>query len=134
MNGIIDAYEKYFSNLVSFQFDLHKRKQHDCLICSTDITEGIYSRKFTEEFIINYLEHLKVFGYCIKLTEIFIQSVRDNGILASKVKGHWLIRKHDTHEVFIIEHVCIHEEKENEKEKEKENKLKHLERGLDSDF
>ena len=106
MNGIVDVYEKYFTDLTSFQFDLHKRKQHSCLVCTTNITDsgsyGIYSRKSTEEFVINYLKHLKIFNYCIKLTEIFIQSVRENGILSSKVKGHWEIKKHITHEVIII--------------------------------
>ena len=144
MNGIIDVYENHFNNLVSFQFDLQKRNRHDCLICSTDITEGIYPRKFIEEFIINYLEHLKVFGYSIKLCKIFIKSVRENGILCLQVKGQWLIKKHDKHEVFVIEHVNI-----NNKEKEKENEIeflkqvpvhprdrlkKHLERGFYSDL
>ena len=108
MNGIIDTYEHYFSNLISFQFNLHKRKQHSCLVCTSDLTDnriyGVYSRNATEKFIINYLEHLKVFGYCIKLTEIFINSVRQNGILSVNVKGYWKIKKHDTHEVVIIEH------------------------------
>ena len=108
MNGIVVVYEKYFTDLTSFQFDLHKRKQHSCLVCTSNITDsgsyGIYSRKSTEKFVINYLEHLKIFGYCIKLAEIFIQSVRENGILSSKVKGHWEIKKHIIHEVIIIEH------------------------------
>ena len=115
MNGIIDVYEHYFNNLFSFQFDLHKRKQHSCLVCTTNLTDndtyGVYSREFTENFIINYLEHLKVFGYCLKLAEIFITSVRDNGILSSNVKGNWKIKKHVNHEnVIIIEHCATVEE------------------------
>ena len=108
MNGIIDVYEKYFTDLTSFQFDLHKRKQHSCLVCTNDIADnssyGIYPRESVEKFIINYLEHLKVFNYCLKLVEMFIESVRENGILSSKVKGHWEIKKHFIHEVIIIEH------------------------------
>ena len=138
MNGIVDVYEKYFTDLISFKFDLHKRKQHSCLVCATDIDRDnykIYSRKSTEKFVIEYLEHLKVFGFCIKLCEIFIKSVRENGILCSKVKGHWIIRKHIIHEIIVIEHfnytvnknldevnfICKNlsaEEKEKEKEKE----------------
>ena len=110
MNGIIDVYEHYFSNLISFQFNLHKRKQHTCLVCTTNLSDtriyGVYSRNSTEKFIINYLEHLKVFGYSIKLTEIFIDSVRQNGILSLNVKGHWKIKKHNVHEIVIIEH-CV---------------------------
>ena len=110
MNGIIGVYEHYFSNLISFQFNLHKRKQHSCLVCKTNLSDnriyGVYSRKSTEKFIINYLEHLKVFGYSIKLTEIFIDSVRQNGILSLNVKGHWKIKKHNVHEIVIIEH-CV---------------------------
>ena len=141
MNGIIDAYENYFNNLVSFQFNLQERNQHDCLICSTDITEGIYPRKFVEKFIIDYLEHLKIFGYCIKLCEIFIKSVRENGILCSKVKGQWLIKKHDNHEVFVIEHVCKEKQENNEIEFLKQVPVhprdrlkKNLERGLNFDL
>ena len=115
MNGLIDVYEHYFNDLISFRFDLHKRKQHTCLVCSSNISDngdyGLYSRELIEKFIIDYLEHLKVFGYCIKLAEIFIGSVRDNGILSSSVKGCWRIKKHDVHEVIIIEHCTGFEEK-----------------------
>ena len=108
MNGLIDAYEHYFSNLISFQFNLCKKKQHTCLVCTSDLTDnciyGVYSRNATEKFIINYLEHLKVFGYCVKVTDIFINSVRQNGILSVNVKGYWKIKKHDKYEVVIIEH------------------------------
>ena len=108
MNGIIDVYEHYFSNLFSFQFDLHKRKRHSCLVCTTNLSDndtyGVYSRNLTEKFIINYLEHLKVCGYSIKLAEIFIGSVRESGILSSNVKGHWKIKEHDNHEIIVIEH------------------------------
>ena len=102
MNGIVDLYEKYFSNLTSFQFDLHDRNQHSCLVCTTDY--GIYSREKIEKFIINYFEHLKVFNYSLTLVEIFIKSVRESGILCLKVKGYWRIKKHSIHEVSIIEH------------------------------
>ena len=112
MNGIIDAYEYYFNNLISFQFDFNKRKQHDCLVCNnqlSDVDYQICSREKTEKFIINYLEHLKIFGYSIKSADIFISSVRDNGILSLNVKGYWKIKKHDLHEVMVIEHVLSDE-------------------------
>ena len=139
MNGIIDVYEHYVSNLVSFQFDLHKRKRHSCLVCTTNLSDNhrLYSRKSTEKFIINYLEHLKVFGYSIKLAEIFIDSVRQNGILSLNVKGHWKIKKHNVHEIVIIEH-CVSnrnlDESGNffknlllkEKEKEEEEKVEEI--------
>ena len=107
MNGIIDVYEHYFNNLISFQFDFNKRKQHSCLACSNDFTDGhfeICSRERTEKFIVNYLEHLKIFGYSIKSVEIFIRSVRSNGILSPNVKGEWKIKKDDLHEIIVIEH------------------------------
>ena len=114
MNGIIDVYEYYFSNLISFQFDLNKRKQHSCLVCTSDLSDvnsyEIFSREQTEKFIINYLEHLKIFGYSIKSAEIFIRSVRDNGILSSNVKGNWKIKKHNIHEVMVIEHIVSNED------------------------
>ena len=148
MNGIVDVYEKYFTDLTFFQFDLHKRKQHSCLVCTTNIADsklyGIYSRKSTEKFVINYLEHLKIFNYCIKLTEIFIQSVRENGILSSKVKGHWAIKKHVIHEVIIIEHynyafnrnldevnVFVHQNLLSKEKEEEELKEKEIEKEFD---
>ena len=117
MNRLIDVYEHYFNDLISFWFDLHKRKQHTCLVCTNNLSDnngtyGVYSREVTEKFIIDYLEHLKVFGYCIKLAEIFISSIRDNGILSSNVKGYWKIKKHDVHEIIIIEHCTDAEKKE----------------------
>ena len=114
MNGIIDVYEHYFNNLISFQFDFNKRKQHSCLVCTSDLSDGtsyeIFSREETEKFIVNYLEHLKIFGYSIKSVEIFIRSVRDNGILSANVKGNWKIKKHDTHEIMVIEHFVYNED------------------------
>ena len=107
MNGIIDVYEHYFNNLISFQFDFNKRKQHSCLACTKDFIDGhseICSRERTEKFIVNYLEHLKIFGYSMKSVEIFIRSVRNNGILSPDVKGHWKIVKDTTHEIIVIEH------------------------------
>ena len=113
MNGIVDAYEYYFANLTTFHFDYNKRKHHDCLVCTDKISDENYkicSREKTEKFIINYLEHLKVFGYSIKSADIFISSIRNNGILSSNVKGFWKIREDYTHEVMVIEHVITNEE------------------------
>ena len=78
------------------------------MICTSKITDdsyGIFCRKLTVKFVIEYLEHLKVFNYCTVLSNIFIESVRENGILYSKVKGYWQIKKHSNHEIIIIEHV-----------------------------
>ena len=114
MNGIVDIYEHYFNNLISFQFNFNKRKQHSCLVCTSDLSDGdtceICSREQTEKFIINYLEHLKIFGYSIKSVEIFIRSVRDNGILSLNVKGNWKIKKHNVHEIIVIEHYVSNED------------------------
>ena len=112
MNGIVDAYEYYFANLNTFHFDYNKRKYHNCLACTDKLDENyqICSREKTEKFIINYLEHLKVFGYSIKTADIFISSIRDNGILSPNVKGFWKLRKHNTHEVMVIEHVIVNDE------------------------
>ena len=120
MNGIVDLYEKYFTDLTSFQFDLHKRNQHSCLVCTTDY--GIYSRETVEKFIINYLEHLKVFNYCLTLVQIFIKSVRESGVLSSQVKGYWKIKKHSIHEVTIIEQVIYLSDKNLDKEVQVEGK------------
>ena len=40
MNGIVDVYEHYFNNLISFQFNFNKRKQHSCLVCTSDLSDG----------------------------------------------------------------------------------------------
>ena len=113
MNEIIDVYEYYFNNLISFQLDFNKRKQHSCLACTNDFIDGYFeicSREKTEKFIVDYLEHLKIFGYSIKSAEIFIRSVRNNGILSPNVKGHWKIVKDTLHEIIIIEHFVNNDE------------------------
>ena len=108
MNGIIDTYDFYFNNLTSFHFDYYKKKNHNCLVCADQLTDENYlicSREKTEKFIVNYLEHLKIFGYSIKCADIFISSIRNNGILSSNVKGFWKLKKDNIHEVMVIEHV-----------------------------
>ena len=109
MNGIVDTYEFYFANLMTFQFDLNKRKQHNCAICAGHVSDNnyqIYSREKTEKFIIEYLEHLKIFGFSVKTADIFVSSVRENGILAQNVKGFWKVKKHNKYELYIIEHIA----------------------------
>ena len=62
MNGIVDVYEFYFGNLMTFHFDFNKKKQHNCADCADVISDTkfqIYSREKTEKFIVEYLEHLK---------------------------------------------------------------------------
>ena len=113
MNGIIDAYEFYFANLTTFHFDFNKRKQHNCAVCTDIVSDNryqIYSREKTEKFIINYLEHLKMFGFSLKSADIFISSVRENGILSMNVKGFWKIKKDQKYEVYVIEHLAISDE------------------------
>ena len=115
MNGIIDVYEFYFSNLMTFNFDLIKRKQHNCAVCSnfvSDTSYQIYSREKTEKFIVDYLEHLKIFGFSVKTADLFISSVRENGILSQNVKGFWKIKKHNKYELYVIEHLAISQEDE----------------------
>ena len=119
MNGIIDVYEFYFSNLMTFHFDLFKRKQHNCTVCSDAVSENkcqIYSREKTEKFIVEYLEHLKIFGFSVKTADLFIASVRENGILSQNVKGFWKIRKDYKYELYVIEHLAAvtHNEEEHE--------------------
>ena len=112
MNGIIDVYEFYFANLMTFHFDLFKRKQHNCAVCSeivSDVKYQIYSRDKTEKFIVNYLEHLKIFGFSVKTADLFIKSVRENGILSPNVKGFWKIRKDYKYEVYVIEHLTFND-------------------------
>ena len=112
MNGIVDVYEHYFNNLISFHFDFNKRRQHTCLACTNDFIDGYYkilSREQTEKFILNYFEHLKVFGYSIKSVDVFIRSIHNNGILSPKVKGEWKLKKDSVHEICVIEHY-IHDD------------------------
>ena len=115
MNGIIDVYEFYFSNLMTFHFDLFKRKQHNCAVCSDIVSETryqIYSREKTEKFIVEYLEHLKIFGFSVKTADLFIASVRENGILSQNVKGFWKVKKDIKYELYVIEHLAISQDEE----------------------
>ena len=115
MNGIVDTYEFFFANLMTFHFDFNKRKQHSCAVCTdivSDTRYQIYSREKTEKFIINYLEHLKIFGFSAKTADIFISSIRENGILSANVKGFWKIKKDHKYEVYIIEHLAVNHDED----------------------
>ena len=115
MNGIVDVYEFYFANLMTFHFDFNKRKQHNCAVCMDIISDTkyqIYSREKTEKFIIEYLEHLKIFGFSVKTADLFISSIRDNGILSQNVKGFWKIRKDHKYELYVIEHLAINHDED----------------------
>ena len=50
------------------------------------------------------MEHLKVFGFASNLANVFIDSVRDSGVLCNKVHGFWEFKEHEIQYVFIIEH------------------------------
>ena len=57
-----------------------------------------------EKILIEYLEHLKIFGYSNNLAQVLINSIRDSGLLCRNVKGWWELKEHNTAYVFIIEH------------------------------
>ena len=110
MNGIVDVYEQYFTNIDESKFHYFKKNTHTCLICGKepmkDGSYGRYNRQSIEKIIIEYLEHLKLFGFLSNLAKIFINSVRDSGILCKKVRGYWEFKEHEKDYVFIIEH-CL---------------------------
>ena len=107
MEGIVDVYEQYFMNVDDVKVDLFKKRNHDCIVCNSEPKNGSYGKNdkySTEKIIIGYLEHLKVFGFSSNLANLFIQSIRDSGILCNKVRGFWEFKEHNTLYVFIIEH------------------------------
>ena len=110
MEGIVDVYEEYFINLVESKVHFFKKNRHTCLICRLEpMKDGSYGksdRTSTEKNIVEYLEHLKVFGFPNNLAKVFINSIRDSGILCRKVKGFWEFKEHETEYGFIIEH-CL---------------------------
>ena len=71
-----------------------------------DASYAKFDRTSTEKNIVEYLEHLKVFGFSNNLAQVFINSIRNSGILCGKVKGYWEFKEHETCYVFIIEH-CL---------------------------
>ena len=107
MEGIVDVYKQYFTNVDEIQIDLLKRRNHECIVCNEEPKNGSYGKNdkySTEKIVIGYLEHLKVFGFSSKFANLFIDSVRDSGILCKKVHGFWEFKEHETAYVFIIEH------------------------------
>ena len=107
MEGIVDVYEQYFMNLENSKIDFLKRRNHSCLVCTEEPKNGSYGKNdrcSTSKIIVGYLEHLKVFGFSSKLANLFIDSVRDSGILCNKVQGFWEFKEHETAYTFIIEH------------------------------
>ena len=110
MEGIVDVYEEYFLNLIKPKFHFLKKNRHTCLVCrqepNKDGSYGKFYRTSTEKNIVEYLEHLKIFGFSNKLARVFINSIRDSGILCKKVQGYWEFKEDKTEYVFIIEH-CL---------------------------
>ena len=110
MNGVLDVYEKYFLNLNEPVVQHLKKSLHTCLICRQeyvrDKSYGKTDKHRTEIITLEYLEHLSVFGYGNHLTKIFIESVRDSGILCKRVNGFWEFKEHESEPVFVFEH-CI---------------------------
>ena len=110
MEGLVDVYEEYFIRVIEPKVHYFKKNRHDCLICRKELIRdgsyGKFGRESTEKNILEYLEHLKVFGFSDKIAQVFINSIRDSGILCRKVKGYWEFKEHQTECVFIIEH-CI---------------------------
>ena len=107
MEGIVDVYEQYFMNVDEIKIDLAKRRSHNCLVCNEEPKNGSYGKNdrcSTAKIIVGYLEHLKVFGFSSKLANLFIDSVRDSGILCNKVQGFGELKEHETAYIFIIEH------------------------------
>ena len=107
MEGIVDVYEQYFANVNEVKPDFSKRRNHECLVCNEEPKNGSYGKNdrcSTARIIVGYLEHLKVFGFSSKYANLFINSVRDSGILCNKVQGFWEFKKHETAYVFIVEH------------------------------
>ena len=107
MEGILDVYEEYFANEDEVKIDLSKRRNHECIVCNNEPKNGSYGKDDkcgTAKIIVGYLEHLKVFGFSSKLANLFIDSVRDSGVLCKKVEGFWEFKEHETAYVHIIEH------------------------------
>ena len=83
MEGILDVYEHYFMNLENSKVEFFKRRTHKCIVCSEEPKNsscGKNDKYSTEKIIIEYLEHLKVFGFLSNLANLFIDSVRDSGV------------------------------------------------------
>ena len=57
---------------------------------------------------------MKIFGFSVKTADIFISSIRENGILSVNVKGFWKILKHDKYEVYVIEHLTVSHDEEDQ--------------------
>ena len=115
MEGIVDVYEQHFT-FATMKTDYSNINRHSCLICRTKSTEKVFSygrfdRETSEKNIIEYLQHLKIFGFSKKLTLIFTNSIRESGILCKKVHGWWEFKEDQKYSVFIIEH-CLKPELE----------------------
>ena len=117
MEGIVDVYEQYFINLVEPpKLDYFKLNTHTCFICREEIRKddssyGKFDKYSTEKNIIEYLEHLKNFDFSKKTAQVFINSIRDSGILCKKVKGYWEFKEDEKYYVFVLEH-CLNLEPE----------------------
>ena len=101
--NILEIYESYFKN-DNWRFSLGELTSHNCFFCNNAQKFRItcdYKRDMAE-FIILYLNHLKIYGCLWKKVNYFINSVRLSNLCDDNKTGTWTMQYWHQKDIYIL--------------------------------
>ena len=99
---ILDIYEAYFKN-DNWRFSLKELTSHNCLFCNNNKYRITFDyKKDAAEYVILYLNHLKIYGSLWKKVNYFINSVRISNFCDDNKTGTWVMEYWYEKDIYIL--------------------------------
>ena len=98
----LDIYESYFKN-DNWSFSLEKLTSHNCFFCNnTKYNITFNYKQDAAQFIILYLNHLKIYGCHWKKVKYFLNSVRISNFCDDELNGIWKMYYWHQKDIYIL--------------------------------
>ena len=98
----LDIYEAYFKN-DNWSFSLEKLTSHNCFFCNNTKYRITFDYKQdAAQFIILYLNHLKIYGCCWKKVKYFLNSIRISNFCDNETTDIWVMEYWYEKDIYII--------------------------------
>ena len=98
----LDIYEAYFKN-DNWSFSFEKLTSHNCLFCNNAKCRITFNYKQdAAQFIILYLNHLKIYGCHWKKVKYFINSVRISNFCDNETTDIWVMEYWYEKDIYIL--------------------------------